>query len=230
MKFKHFLIVLFILPIYLIAQTEDKEVPRFLLGVEASSIFSDLDYNYSKFNYFSYGVNVEKPIGQFSIGTALIKQRFGQNTFYEYADIVKLPENANSREEYGYKYTAYQLNFLTVPFRLQYRLPCNCVYVQAGVLATYKQLKKNNEQSGGDEVVFLYSEPTDDIYAPTDIASKSLGYELAFGMNFHLAPSLKMFSRFYYMQYGFQDDSIKQFKDIGNSFFGVSLGMQYAVF
>ena len=218
--------LLFFLPFSLLfSQADSMKVPLLLIGFETNIHFWDVDFYQSDFRYYGYGLQVEKPFGQFSIGAGLTKQNFSEHYFYTSTGEY-LPAEGGQRERFGYKYEVQTINFMTVPLRLIYRLPCNCMYVQGGLLANFRQL----EQIANNQETFLLEAPESNTYAVSDIKPFSLGYELAFGMNMHISRSLKMIGKVAYLQYGFLDDSNQQFKQLGNTFWALGIGLQYVLY
>lgn len=208
------------------AQQLAEEQPRWVLGTEANFLFQDIDYSTSNFRYYGLGIQVEKPIGDFSLGTGLIQQQFGEQYFRTTSGQYRPAENGGV-ETFGFDRSGFQLSFINIPLRLQYRLPCNCAYVQAGLQSSFRQLKASPY---GNRHEFLTDQSTSAIYSMSNIKSFSLGYELAFGMNIHISRSFKMFGRLSYLQYGFSNDDAIKYKELGNTFMGLNIGLQYAIY
>lgn len=209
----------------LFAQADSTNVPSVLVGLEANIHFMDVDFYQSDFRYYGYGLHVEKPIGQFSVGTGLIKQHFSAHRFYTSTGEYR-PAEGGQRERFGYNYEVQEVSFITIPLRLNYRLPCNCIHIQGGLLANFREL----HQIANNQEAFLLSAPESNTYAVSDIKSLSLGYELAFGMNMHISSSLKMIGKVAYLQYSFLNDANQQFKQLGNTFWVLGIGLQYAIY
>lgn len=204
-------------------------IPRFLIGIEANTHFEDLKYRNNNLGLVGIGLQVEKPIGQFSVGTALIRQRFGPQTFREFAGEI-VPEVPNAPSLYAYWYQEKHLALWNIPLRLQYRLPCNCVYVQAALQTSIHDLKKIE----GKTREWNTNIPPPDLdishYALYKVDKISVGYELAMGINFHLSTTWKTFSRITYTHYAYFKGNKEQYRNLGDAFLGLNIGLQRAIY
>lgn len=220
-----FFCTIFFSTILLQAQSSNP-IPRFLIGLETNAYFEDITYRKNNLGYVAIGLQIEKPIGQFSFGTALVNQRFGQQLFRQFTGEIIPTENTNV-DTYGYFFQNRKLSFWNIPLRLQFRLPCNCVYLQAGLQTSIRQLKT---VEGGEYWNSDYRPPSPDIYNLNSIRKISLGYELGIGLNFHLSDRWKMSNRLTYTHYGYFKTQDEQFRELGNAFLGLNLSFQRAIY
>ncbi|MEL7220938.1 MAG: hypothetical protein AAGJ93_06435, partial [Bacteroidota bacterium] len=88
--------------------------PRWLVGIESNIHFQDLDYYTSNFRYNGIGVQLEKPLGKFSIGTAIIQQGFSRQTFRVSSGLYQPPSDG-SVELFGYEQEVNKLSFINIP-------------------------------------------------------------------------------------------------------------------
>ncbi|WP_367388505.1 hypothetical protein [Lewinella sp. LCG006] len=204
-------------------------IPRFLIGVEANTHFEDLKYRKNNLGLIGIGLHVEKPIGQFSVGTALIRQRFGPQTFRKFAGEI-VPEAPNAPSFYAYWYQEKQLAFWNIPLRLQYRLPCNCVYVQAALQTSIRDLKEIEGEIANWNTSIYPPGTGLSRHALYNVNKISLGYEFAMGINFHLSTTWKMYSRLAYTHYGYFKGNTEQYRNLGDAFLGLNIGLQRAIY
>ncbi len=199
-----------------------------VVGVESSFVFYNANNYPTKDAHFSTiaGVTVEKPWKKLSFSTGILLKNAPNHQF-----AVHNGENRIKivKEEpitlYGYQRYDQQLRYLSIPLRIQYRLPCNCVYFQGGVEL---DLIGNNPKL---TQVSTYESQEVPVITETTKQFKEVGYTLVFGMGFklHQSERFRIFMRpdFEYVfnpgtkqnQY-FQEDFRK---------FKMSFGAQYII-
>lgn len=212
--------------VFLQAQSTET-IPRLLVGIEANAHLEDVTSRSNNLGFVGIGLSIEKPIGQFSIGTALIRQRFGPQTFRQFTGEVK-PNEGLGPDIYTFRYQQKNISFWNIPLRLQYRLPCNCVYVQAGLQTSISDLKGTPGDVPYTNPSFFAPGPSP--YALNSISKISVGYEMAIGLNFHLSENWKLNSRLTYTHYGYFKDTPEAYRRLGDTFMGLNIGLQRAIY
>ena len=212
----------------LLAQKNDAEIPRLLIGTEVQVYFENLDYAGSTFGNSAYGLNIQKPIGRFTIGASILSEQFGKHRFWEFTGAAYLEEDGD-RLVYDYQVQDRKIRFYSLPLQIQFRLPCNCVFLQAGLVPSLL-----NRQASAPDPRYIdprFDEPSSaPFFSSTSIQRISLGYQMGMGLNFHFSRHLKSTLRFLYGQYNFIDDSRQRYKTLGNSYLGLNLALQYALY
>lgn len=201
--------------------------PRWLIGTEVQLYFEDLDYQRGTLGNYGYGVHIEKPIGRISIATGLQQQQFGWHWKREFTGEF-VPGEDDQADTYGYLFENHKIAVWNVPVRLQFRLPCNCVYVQAAVVNSFLRAGPNFVRDS--YINYLTQAPAEDFVVFQPVPKFSVGYELGMGLNFHLSDNWKLYSRLVYAQYAFNQKDLAQFKTLGQSYLGLNLGLQYALY
>lgn len=105
-----------------------------VLGMETSfSFFSQTDIREATFTT-PVGVHIEYPFGQFSVGTGVLFVNYGTYSYGHYSGEYLITENDGFlRKNYINELYESRSTYIGIPLRLQYRLPCNCVYFQASL-------------------------------------------------------------------------------------------------
>jgi hypothetical protein len=87
----------------------------------------------------------------------------------------------------------FELRYYSIPMRVQYRLPCNCVYLQAGVHADIAEF---GEKTPRDHQ-FRTTELPEDFHfdRDEDLSPLNITFELAIGFKMHFNNRLRMFMR-----------------------------------
>ena len=168
--------------------------PRFVIGTELGADFRKFDPAISRSLNYTAGLTLEYPMGKFSLATGLLYKDYGWQEYWEYTE-------ETSQEVIQEKlYTFYHINDLTsrlayysIPLRLQYRLPCNCVYMQAGVHA---DIASFGEEIHQQYVFRTYMEPeTFDFTREENLKPVNFTFELAVGFKLHFNEHWRMFMR-----------------------------------
>lgn len=185
------LLLLLLLSFYAVAQESQ---PLLIIGTEMGIDFRKFEPLMSQNPQYTAGVTMEYPYRKFSIGTGLIYKVYGafNNQIYTgYSAEEVIDEEIYTF--YYYEEERYDLEYYGIPLRLQYRLPCNCVYLQAGVhidIANFTSIEEGSHQ------LRTIQEPAD-FHFDRDEALKrlNLSYELAIGFKLHFNDQLRMFMR-----------------------------------
>ena len=182
---------LLLLPLCLGAQELQ---PRFIAGPELGADFRKISPVINNNSNYTFGISLEYPVHKFSLGTALLYKEYGWQQYREYTgetyqEVVK--EELVTFHNYNERNV--KLNYYSIPLRLQYRLPCNCVYVQAGIMADFA----NFGSEGNEEGVFRTVEDpqTFDFNHRTGLKPLNLTYELAVGFKLHFNEKWRMYMR-----------------------------------
>ena len=105
-----------------------------ILGLESSfNYYSSNDLREGAFTTL-VGLSAEYPIGQFSFGSGILLVNYGTYDYEDYSgEFILSDEQGFQRKNYiNDTYNARSM-YVGIPVRVQYRLPCNCAYVQASV-------------------------------------------------------------------------------------------------
>lgn len=223
----HLLLPFLLFSFFLQAQSTKDATPRWLIGSEALLYFENLDYSGSTFGNSAYGLSLEKPIGQFSVGTGIMQEQFGRHRVMEFTGDVAPAENSDQLL-YSYQVQYRKMRFWSVPVQAQYRLPCNCVYLQAAVVSNF--LRDDPTLVENTYLEQRIETPDQPFFSSSSIRKFSLGYRLGIGLNFHLSRTWKLYTRLIYSQYSFSNDSHQRYKSLGNSYLGLNVGVQHAIY
>lgn len=185
------LLSLLLFPLCLGAQATQ---PRFVVGPELGADFRKYSPVINRNSNYTFGLSVEYPVGKFSLGTAFLYKEYGAHDYREYTGETYQELKEEEWVTYHNYYERHvRLNYYSVPFRLQYRLPCNCVYVQAGVMADFANFAA---QSGGEEVFRTTEDPqTFDFNHREGLKPLNFTYELAVGFKLHFNDKWRMYMR-----------------------------------
>lgn len=126
--------------------------------------------------------------------TGLLYKEYGWHQYREYTgetyqELVK--------EElvtfHNYKERQVKLNYYSISFRLLYRLPCNCVYFQAGIMADFTNFGSDASEEG----TFRTREgpETFNFNRTEGLKPLNLTYELAVGFKLHFNEKWRMYMR-----------------------------------
>lgn len=185
------LLLMLLLSSYVVAQESQ---PLLIIGTEMGIDFRKFEPSMSRNLQYTVGITMEYPYQKFSIGTGLIYKVYGafKNQIYTgYSAEEVIDEELYTF--YYYEEENYDLKYYGVPLRLQYRLPCNCVYLQAGIhmdIADFTSTEKEDYQ------LRTIQEPADFHFDRDEsIKRVNLSYELAIGFKLHFNDQLRMFMR-----------------------------------
>lgn len=168
--------------------------PRFVLGAETGVDFRKFDPAVSRSVNYTAGLTLEYPLHRFSLATGLLYKDYGWQDYWAFTgetsqEVVK----EETYTLYHIRDLRSRLAYYSVPMRLQYRLPCNCVYVQLGIHADIAsfgpethlqyQFRAYQEPSSFHFTRALYLKPV------------NLTYELAVGFKLHFNEHWRMFMR-----------------------------------
>ena len=187
------LLSLLLLPLFLGAQEAQ---PHFVTGIEAG--FDARSFHpYSKDGTsYTLGVSVEKPIGQWSVGSGLLLKRFGQQETYAYRETREGQTPSDLPiTHYIYEQYQYELSYLSIPLRVQYRLPCNCVYLQAGVHADMRTNEGGPNYPSGSTITTRHEPSNFNIGGDGSLRPFNYTFEFAVGFKMHLTPDWRLFFR-----------------------------------
>ncbi len=202
----------------------EEEMPpiRFVVGLEGGLGVHNINGPGLK----NLGVTFEVPWKRISIGTGILLKNMGDmqymnHTGYSYD---KLTDNGKITM-YEYDRHKVNLEYISVPLKVQVRLPCNCIYIQGGVEVDF--LKPNS-----DEVfeTASYNE-TPEKYLESDIV-KDVNYTFVIGVGFKLHESnrLRIFMRpeYEFMLSHIKEGTAYRKTDLMNRL-KVSMGVQYGI-
>ena len=208
------------------SNAQAEPTPSWLIGTEVQLYFADLPEPRGTLGY-GYGLHVEKPLGRWSLGTGIQQQQFGWHQSRQFNGEF-VPGTGDDPDTYGYWFQDRKVALLNIPLRLQYRLPCNCVYLQAAVVNSF--LRTGSAFLGDGYVNYLNQAPPEPFAAGQPLPTYSLGYELGVGLNFHLSQNWKLYTRLIYSQYAFNQIDLGLFPTLSNGFLGLNLGLQRALY
>jgi len=205
----------------------EKSQPKLVFGIEGG-----LNYHHIKGKEMGgdfahrYGISIEKPFGKFSVGTGFLWKDLGKSSYLEHtfkSEIRNIKEEALTF--YEYRNHRVDMKYFSVPLRLQYRLPCNCMYVQGGVEVDF--LKSEVDQV--ESTSFTLREPI-----PEDRAStfKTINYSFVVGIGFklHQSEHTRIFMR---PEYEYVLNPTKNrvaiYNEKGYSRMRITFGLQYGI-
>ncbi len=162
-----------------------------VIGPEASLDFHNIGESYGRPPFSSLGIVVERPMGKFSLATGFVRKNYGTIRYKSFSgerhtEIVK----EQKVTYYHYLDRRAELRYYSVPLRLQYRLPCNCVYVQAGLDVDFRIDKGIASQANATPRAELVERSN-----VQRLKSTNLGAELALGVKLHESKQLRIFMR-----------------------------------
>lgn len=168
--------------------------PRFVIGTEAGADFRKFNPALSRALNYTAGLTLEYPLGQFSLSTGLLYKDYGRQEFWEFAgESFQLTVEEITYTLYPTEGLISRLTYLSAPFRAQYRLPCNCIYLQAGIHADFTRF---GEEAKREQLPKTYDElQTLDFARKGDIKPLNFTYELAVGFKLHFNDHWRMFMR-----------------------------------
>lgn len=164
-----------------------------VVGVEYASTIYSINYIKLSDNFkYEIGVTSEFPFNQFSVGTGILFKSYGdeQSIFYtgeSFEDIVK----GNEKTFFNTYEVERSIQYITIPLRLQYRLPCNCVYVQAGVEANFLTQKSPTKIQGSDKATTRHP----NTYESKSYKRKNVQFDFGIGFKLHQTEQLRIFMR-----------------------------------
>lgn len=187
---------LFILSLILFSSiTYAQEVPpNIIIGTEIGIDVHKFEPILSRNAQITAGVTFEYPIGKFSLGSGFLYKTYGSIYSRESNGITS--QEVKDEELITYHHfdeQFFELRYYSIPMRIQYRLPCNCVYLQAGIHADITEF---GEKTPGDHR-FRTTELPEAFHFNRDDALKPLNvtFELAIGFKMHFNDHLRMFMR-----------------------------------
>jgi hypothetical protein len=166
-------------------------IGHMVVGLEVGA---DLTYLGSNRNAPMPVLQVEYPFGKFSAGIGVGYKRFRNDvTQVDFTGRVE-PVIDGLKKSLGYFYEENSLTpaYWTVPLRLQYRLPCNCVYLHAGVSFDFL-----NEKAPQTSIYPRFTRPDLDENNPTrkGLRSALRSYELGAGFKLHSSDYFRIIMR-----------------------------------
>ncbi|MEL7424278.1 MAG: hypothetical protein AAFN81_14860 [Bacteroidota bacterium] len=211
-------------------QAQNEPVPRFLIGTEAQLHFADIEYPSGTLGNYGFGLHVEKPIGRMSLGVGILQQQFGWMITRQYTGKYNPPgPDDDGVGTYDYLIQERKTAFWNIPLRIQYRMPCNCVYLQGAIINSFLYTPPSYLR---DDFINPMTDTPPESGALSGPARYSIGYELGIGLNFHLSDNWKLYTRLQYTQYTFGEDMRRMDprRAFGNSYFGLNIGLQRAFY
>ena len=206
--------------------TQTEALPRWLIGTEVQLHFADIKYPSGTMGNYGFGIHVEKPIGRLSIGTGIMQQHFGWSQIQQYTGVFN-PGTNDEPGTYEYYTQDQKTAFWNIPLRIQYRMPCNCVYLQGAIINSFLYSPVSYRRDGFINPLTQAPPEGGPVSGP---AHFSVGYELGLGLNFHLSSKWKLYTRLLYTEYSFGGDARRTRKELGESYFGLNLGLQRAIY
>ncbi len=172
------------------------------------------------------GLTVDIPYKKFSFGTGILFKDMGEQRYMTYNGYsYTKKEDGETITISEFERHKVDLSYISVPLRVQMRLPCNCVYVQASLEIDF--LKKGADQNY--ETIQMQGSTTD--YMEENIV-KDINYAFVVGVGFKLHESrrLRIFMRpeYEFMLSHIKDGTIYKKHDMLNRL-KMSMGVQYGL-
>ena len=165
-----------------VSVSAQRPVGKMVVGLELASDVIGYTNGYSPLP--APALQIDYPIGKFSVGTALTQHRF-RPVFDSYTYLNRREATLIGREKvlaYAYEKTVSQAKYWSVPFRIQYRLPCNCVYLQAATAFDFWKA-----QAPLTETVLLREQPDNpETQLPMNGGVRKLAHSFELGVGFKL--------------------------------------------
>lgn len=222
---KNILVFVFLI-FHLVGQAQERSLRNdasFVIGLEGS-------FSYHTFNSLrggtpkvAYGVNVGYPIGKFSLGLGILRSHHGVSRYSEYTGqvISRMDYDGEQEDFYQYNYKSYDLQYTTVVNRIQFRLPCNCVFIEAGYKFSF--LDKNT---------LIDSRPNETKRQPL-VASENIdpkksisGLDFGIGFNLFVSNSMRIVVKQTFGSSSTVVATKNHYKNSKNQFLSMTLGIQ----
>ena len=205
------------------AVEEEMEPPiRFVVGLEGGIGV----HNVQGPGLRNLGVTFEVPWKKVSFGTGILIKDMGSMQYMNYTG-YSYDELTDDGKITMYEYNRHKVNlkYLSIPLKVQVRLPCNCVYIQGGIEVDF--LRPNNDQIF--ETTTFNQAPEG--YEKTDIV-KDVNYTFVFGvgLKLHESKRLRIFMRpeYEFMLSHIKEGTVYRKSDVMKRL-KVSLGVQYGI-
>ena len=181
--------LLFLAMLWLSCGFSQNEDIRWVIGIENGMIYSRLKNPVARHLNYSYGVNLERPTRKFSYGLGLLHTSYGRKDISGFAPLPS--DSGEPTNQYLYQSKTVRHNYLTLSPRLQYRLPCNCVYLHVAYNVDF--LAWSNEEIHRERTFDLESPPEDE--GEIEMKSVNTGLEFGIGFKMHFNEQFRLFLR-----------------------------------
>ncbi|MEZ4918870.1 MAG: hypothetical protein R2792_07145 [Saprospiraceae bacterium] len=160
---------------------------KFVIGLEGT-------FNTQQAQEYTIGPQIEYPWKQFSAGIGISRKQFPWFKV-ESTDYVLRPINW-----YGEKTLAYEINsemkkasYWSVPVKINYRLPCNCVYVHAAAVFDFM----NPNLKSKDAYTYYSEQPKNNEEVVTQRGYRKFlrNYEVGLGFKLHANDYFRLIAR-----------------------------------
>ena len=207
-----------------IAQSEYNDA-KFVMGIEVAKNYYTFSGNHRIPFDFVIGYNFEYPIRKFSYGFGLQWKNYGNVQYEEYTGNSRL--RRDSRGEwtplYEYRNAFFQLNYIVLSNRLEYRLPCNCVFLHVG--HNTELLGWRTEKLADAYVKETGFEPYD-LEEILDLRDLNMGIEFGIGFKAHLTEMTRITMRQNFVWNASPSKTINRFYDRNLDFLQVYFSIQ----
>lgn len=151
MKLINGLVIILLMTTFSYAQTSPiKNDVDFVIGIEGNYGYRNINekgYRESS-QVYAYGLNFNYPINKFSIGLGVLRTNYGRVKFREYTGAsFKHEEEDQLIDLFLYVEETFELNYLTISNRIQYRFPCNCIFIHGGLNLDFPEMNKEKRRS-----------------------------------------------------------------------------------
>jgi hypothetical protein len=204
-----------------------KNDAKFVIGIESSVIFHSIKNGFGSGWNYSYGLNFEYPIKKFSIGIGLLDTYYGKNYFKDFTGASFIYQySGENYERYIFNNKEFRLNYLVISNRLNYRLPCNCIFFHAGY--NIEILKNIPEKFIEDRTRDTSEEPY--IFEDEALIKKiNTSIELGIGFKMHINEMLRIIMRQTYNIALLPSQNINKFYQDNYHYLKISFGLQLGI-
>jgi hypothetical protein len=189
MKKTYLLLLFSAFAVFSLAQ---QPVGKMVVGLETG--FDGAYFNKGVYPRIIPSVQVEYPIGKFSVGVGLGKQLYRDYEFdYYTGQNEELIVNEEAVTRYYLEIKEFSMSYWTVPVKLNFRLPCNCVYLHGGVAFNFLDDHKPERSIGlayQDE-----TEPLSGLSREVLVKKRTTSYEVGVGFKLQINDYVRLVGR-----------------------------------
>lgn len=202
--------------------------PKVVLGLEMGRILKSLTYYSGRFSIspkngllpHNFHITADVPIGKISVGSGLSYYRFGTYENHGYLN--------NGEENSSYEFRSLNLAAWSVPLRIQYRLPCNCIYAQLTIAPLWMS-QPNRQIRYTTNIQEMEDDPSiDPIQEVESIEPFNWLLEVGIGFKLHLVDKTRIYLKPSYSRI-LKNMLISPNYDNRESFISLYTGLQIAL-
>ncbi len=198
----------------------------FVIGIEGNFGYNKMnDKQSGRGDVYSYGLNFSLPINKFSFGIGILQSSYGSEVIDEYSGESFLDENGDDlRELFIFKKKEFELNYVTLANRVQYRFPCNCIFLHAGVNVDFAK-----STSGKETNEYLREFKSLDSEENIKLKNRNIGFDFGLGFKIHINKTSRIVMR---QTYNIRNEFIQSNRKVNEgqlNYLEISIGLQKGI-